>query len=503
MQRKYLKTSLVSHVYESRHPDEKSHVSFAACRVSHPERCLRRHLVELVLIAFLSLVFGPSGLLRAAGTPRPTLFENVQIVDTSSGDVHRDMSVLVHHGRIESIGPSGQLARPANTRIVDGKGRYLMPGLADMHVHLAHEAELAVYLANGVTTIRHMNGYKVHRELRDSIAAGDVLGPQMFVTSPITDGDPPVWPNTIVVRNKRQAREAVRLYDDLGYDFVKIYSNLDPTVLAALTSEAHKRDIPVVGHIPTAINLFRALRLGLSSMEHLYGIVDVIESDSSPYRGRFTTHRTLGAIPIDEEYLPGLARLIRDSGVWTCSTLVAIDRWRQGDETQTLLSRKINRYVPRSTYDWWLGGAGDFIRDSLVEVSDQDIERGRENRRKIVKALSEADAPLLIGTDAGFYNIVAGFSIRAEMQNHREAGLSMAAILRIATVEAARYVGKADEFGSIEIGKRADLVLLQKNPLKKVDNLSNPRGVMVAGRWMPRSKLKRMLREAAEVFAVE
>lgn len=503
MQRKLWKSPPVLRVCQTRHPDERSNVPPPTAGETHPKRFLRRHPINIVLVTVLSFAVGSSGPLRAAGPPRPTLFENVQIVDTSSGELHRDMSVLVRGGRIVSIGPAGRLARSGNTRVVDGKGRYLMPGLADMHVHLAHEAELAVYLANGVTTIRHMNGYKVHRELRDSIATGEILGPQMFVTSPITDGNPPVWTDTIVVRNKRQAREAVRLYDDLGYDFVKIYSNLDPTVLAALTSEAHRRGIPVVGHIPTAINLFRALRLGLSSMEHLYGIVDVIESDSSPYRGRFTTHRTLGAIPIDEEYLPGLAELIRDSGVWTCSTLVAIDRWMQGDETQALLSRKINRYVPRSTYNWWLGGAGDFIRNSLVEVSDGDLELGRETRRKIVAALSEADAPLLIGTDAGFYNIIAGFSLRAEMQNHREAGLSMAEILRIATFEAARYIGRADEFGSIDIGKRADLVLLQRNPLKKVDNLSNPKGVMVAGHWMPRSKLKKMLRQAAATFETE
>ena len=464
----------------------------------HPLLPWRRRSRVGALILAISISALPA--VAVGATPKPTLFDNVTLVDTANGVLVGEMAVLVRKGKIEAIDRTGRIAAPANGRTILGNGRYLMPGLADMHVHIEDDAELAVYLANGITTLRQASGFRVDRLRRDAVAAGDLIGPQIFVASPTTDGDPPVWEDNVVVRNRAEAREIVKVYDELGYDFVKVYSNMAPAQFKTILKEGRKRGVPVIGHIPWSMPFEEILRTDLRSMEHLYGMVGTIESSSSPYLDQVTMQHVLGAVPIDEERLPELGAAVEASGIWTCSTLLAIDRWIGGEAYDRLLARRVNRYVSPIVFDWWVGEGRDFVEQTVVDVSEGDFQQGRETRRKIVAALAAAEAPLILGTDTGSWHIVAGFSIHEEIRAHLEAGLSMAEILKIATVNAASSLDRLDEFGTIEVGKRADLVLLKRNPLAKPRSLEKPLGVMVAGRWLPKAKLRKMLRQAAAQF---
>src|SRR5262245_37317727 len=223
-----------------------------------------------LLALLLAAVGAPAQ--EAALPPAPPLaIVGATVVPMDRAGSLPDQTVLVADGRITALGPAGELAVPAGSTVIDGHGRWLMPGLVDMHVHSWFESELTLDLANGVTTIRNMFGSPVQVAWRDEVAAGTRLGPSIVTAGPIVDGSPPVWPGSLVVITPEDARNAVQAHVDGHYDFVKVYDRLTPEAYDAVVAAAKAANLPVFGHVPERVGLYAVLASGQRTLEHMFG----------------------------------------------------------------------------------------------------------------------------------------------------------------------------------------------------------------------------------------
>jgi imidazolonepropionase-like amidohydrolase len=464
-----------------------------------PDRALHRWDLAVWGLACLLL---PLMACAVAGSPGPaaesasqaTAFVGVNVMPMTGG-LLRDQTVLVEGDRIATVGPRGKVALPAGARIVEGAGRYLLPGLADMHVHLEYfdaPAILGLFLANGVTTVRNMDGRPYILEWKRRVAAGELLGPSIHTAGPLLDGNPPRLPDNTVVRDAAEARAAVLAQADAGYDFIKVYTNLSPEAWRAVLAAARERGLPVAGHVPQRVDLAEVLAAG-QTIEHLTDYGDWIEADDSPFRDRWHWSKLYLAMPVDGKKVDSAAGRIAQSGVWTVPTMVQAERALAPAETLSAwLAAPEMAYIPADGRAEWEGR----VRRSVDRMDAEDwtlVERGAENRRRLAAALRAAGARLLVGTDTPNPFVVPDFSVHEELENFVAAGYTPEEALAAATREAARFLGELDEWGTVEAGKRADLVLLEANPLEAIGNTRRPVGVMVRGRWFPKDELQSML----------
>ncbi len=218
--------------------------------------------------------------------PRSVAFVDVSVVPMDRPQILPHHDVLVDDGRIVALQPTGALAAPAGLLRVDGQGKYLLPGLADMHVHFPEGAFDLLFLAHGVTTVRNMWGRPETVVRRAAIAEGRLRSPHLFTCGPIVDGTPPVWPGSVVVETAEAAERVVAEHVATGYDFLKIYDNLSPLVYDTLLGAAHQQSLRVVGHVPCRVPLQQALAAGQASLEHLYGYFEAAQANDSPLQGQ-------------------------------------------------------------------------------------------------------------------------------------------------------------------------------------------------------------------------
>ena len=314
-------------------------------------------------------------------------FTDVSIVDVDTGAVVPGQTVVVREGRIVALGATGEVAVPDDAVRIDGAGCWLMPGLADMHVHSWTELELPLFLANGVTTIRNLFGGPVHIEWRDEIERGERLGPTIYTAGPIVDGAPPTWPGSIVVGSMEDGWDAVAENVDGGYDFIKVYNGIPLEAYEALTNAAAEVGLPVMGHVPDAVGLQAALEAGQRTIEHLSGY-DV-----------FCTPDSDGPNPLedwaelDPSRLEAACALTKAAGTWNCPTLVVFEKMltEEGIEAELALPRM--RFVSPATRETWRGmGAQRSTFARWVSASET-------GRRAVVRALHEAGARIVLGTD--------------------------------------------------------------------------------------------------------
>ena len=278
-----------------------------------------------------------------------------------------------------------------------------------------------------------------------------------------------------------------------GYEFVKVYSELRYAVLVAMVERARLHGLRVVGHCSEKIGLVRALLAGQVGLEHLYGYAPLLVDQPAPWSG---WDYAFGGVPIREERMPGLVATTLAAGAWNCPTLVALDRWVPQPQGAALMQRGVMRYVAPANRRWW-DPATNFLVPAMAGQTDAALAQGRQVRRFVAGALHDGGAPLLLGTDAGSPYVEPGFSVHTELANLVEAGLHPYEALRTATVAAASFLGAAPPFGRIAPGQRADLVLLDANPLDDVANARPPLGVMVRGQWLDRGLLMDVVRRRA------
>ena len=439
-----------------------------------------------------------AGLLAAelpqeSAPPATTAFVGVSVVPMDTERVLRDHTVLVEGERIVAVAPADGLAVPEGATVVDGTGRYLMPGLADMHVHTWYADELTLFVANGVTTVRNMFGGPVHLTWRERIAAGDLLGPTIVTAGPIVDGDPPYWPGSRVVKTAEDARAAVQEHVDAGYDFVKVYERLQPEPYRALVEAAHAAGLTVHGHVPAAVGMESVLAAGQRTVEHMFGWEMWLQTSGSPFEGKEDLpSRFCSWEHLDWERAEQAAQRFREAGAWSCGTLTVMRHWITVDELEQTLATPELRYLPRAAISTWR----TMVPNQAGMIAPARAARGP--RTELTRILHEAGVRMLLGTDQGNPFVVAGFAVHEELEHLFEAGLSPYEALRTGTVEAAACLEAGDEFGRVAAGLRADLLLLDANPLEDVANASRIAGVMLRGRWLPRTELDALLEELAE-----
>jgi imidazolonepropionase-like amidohydrolase len=410
-------------------------------------------------------------------------------------------TVVVEKGRIIQVGESREVVVPADAIVVDGRGRYLMPGLVDMHTHTWGEADFFLFLANGVTTIRNMWGSGRQLAWRKRIAEGTLLGPTIYTTGPLIDGEPPIWNTSKVIASREQAEEEIARESELGYDFVKVYNRLSLPVYEAIVASAKKHGMRVTGHVPEAVGLERALKAG-QTIEHLTGYIDAVQADYSPVKGQSVLQLRLKKIDfIDENKIPRMVDATVAANAWNCVTLIVNTKFVPAEEARELLWHPSMRFVTPGQLASW-----DPTKDFRLRGSTrEDFERRRKEdafRRKLVGLLHHAGAHILLGTDTPNPFVVPGFSIHEELQNLVDAGLSPYEAIRAGTKDAAEFLGASNEFGVVEVGKRADLILVEANPLESVRNVSRRAGVMVRGRWFAEAELLRMLEGQVASYTV-
>jgi len=358
------------------------------------------------------------------------VIQDVVVVDVVAGSVAAGQNVWVRGGRIEAIGSAADVPAPAGATVVAGCGRHVAPGLADMHVHL-NRADLQEYLDAGVTTVRNLWGFTDLLAMQAEIEAGTLQGPTIHVISSGIDGLPVKWPFTQLALTPDDADPVVAGQAALGYHTLKLYQDLDRPTFDAVVAAANLRNLEFGGHVPHRVGLEHALASGYRFVEHLSG-----------YEMALNGNTQLGAFgwrAIDESRIPDLVARTVAAGTWNSPTLQIFDLLSNGDE-------------------------------SVVR-----------NRQRMVKALFDAGAPLLAGTDSGIEVTQPGISLHQELQHFRLAGLSAHEVLRVATVEAARFLDAEGEFGRIAPGLRADLLVVGGNPLQDLSVLASPIAVIARG----------------------
>ncbi len=426
--------------------------------------------------------------------------ENVNIITMQDQGILTAQTLLISQGRIAEMGSAATVTVPDLATRIDGTGKYLVPGLAEMHAHIpvAEDGDdtyvkevLFLYLCNGITTIRGMLGNPYHLALKESVAAGEILGPRIYTSGPSFNGNssPSV----------EKAREMVTEQSAAGYDFLKLHPGLKLDVFNALVETAAQTGIGFAGHVSVEVGIRKALEAKYLSIDHvdgyLEGLVPVEAGVQADQNGFFGLNFTDLA---DLSLIPELVRMTVENDVWVVPTQSLFTRWAGLDDAQTLASQPEMKYIPKETLENWTRRKVDFMSQEVF--TEKTISRFLEIRRKLIRDLYQGGAKLALGSDAPQVFNVPGFSIHHELEAYIEAGLTPDQALEVGTINPAKYFGKESEFGVIREGTWADLILVDDNPLDKISNLRNPAGVMVRGTWLPREEIDSRLAEIASKY---
>ena len=416
-----------------------------------------------------------------------TAFVNVNLLPMTDKKIIMDQSVIIENGKIVEIGDSHTTTIPEDAKIIEGKGGYLMPGLADMHMHFHDEVPvsiLSLYLANGVTTIRSLAGSPYQLKLRKKIKNGELAGPTIYISGPI------ISTSSLGVKGAREVRAEVIRQKRAGYDFIKLYSFLSKEEFYAAVKTAKELNMYTVGHIPYSVGFDGVIEAGLDEIAHIEEFIwEFLEGLNREHPNPF-------GLKINYGKLPNIMTKLRKSKIKLCTTL-AIDEVI----VEKIISPKryINRpeavYLSKSAYDAISSGKD---HHQMIFAKGKEMLEWIKLYKKILVEAKKLDIPLVIGTDAGAYGeipygVIHGFSLHDELHILIKNGFSPYQAIAFATRRAAEAINKKNEWGTIEIGKRADLILTEKNPLIDINNIKKKHGVMASGRWYSEGQLQKMI----------
>ncbi|HYH79949.1 MAG TPA: amidohydrolase family protein [Longimicrobium sp.] len=427
--------------------------------------------------------------LASCAPPQPvsdttiTAFVGVSVVPMDTERVLGNQTVVVRGDRIVQVGPAASVRVPEGARRVDGRGKYLMPGLAEMHGHVPPpnappeytERVLFLYLANGITTVRGMLGAPGQLELRRRAASGEVLSPTLYLAGPSFNGQS--------VTSPEQAAAMVRAQKAEGWDLLKVHPGLTRPEYDAMARTAREVGIRFGGHVPEAVGLMHAIDSGQETFDHLDGYVEALNGEAGP---------------VDSARLADAVRRTRAAGAWVVPTMALWEVLYGTADLDALRAYPELRYVPRQQVDAWTNAFRQRMASPQFNaVASRNVV---DNRVRVLGALHRGGARILMGTDAPQQFSVPGFSLHRELGHMRAAGMSPFAILASGTRSVGEYFRAQDRFGTVAPGQRADLVLLRANPLADVANVSRIDGVMARGRWVPRAEIDAGLERIAAAY---
>ena len=420
------------------------------------------------------------------------MFVNVNVVPMDREAVLAAQTVVIDDDRIVAIGPVDSVPVPKQAVVVDGTDRFLLPGLAEMHAHVTAESGFerlaTLFVSQGVTTIRGMLGRGSHLELRRELLAGERFGPRLITSGPSLNGQS--------VSGARDAATKVRQQHAAGFDFIKVHPGLDADEFEALATTANELGMPFAGHVPVAAGIAGALRLRMATIDHLDGyFASMLPPDSDGAGGYGGFFDVMLADEIGSDAVERSAAATAAAGTWNVPTEILVEAVIDATPEDELRARPEMAFVPATTLRRWFESRREAQAERGFDAAT--AARAIELRRLLILELHRAGAGLLLGSDAPQIFNVPGFSLHRELAVLVDAGLSPYEALRTGTVNAAEFLDL--DTGIVAVGRVADLVLLDANPLEDIANSRRIHGVMVRGTWYARGDLDRRLSRYVEL----
>lgn len=444
---------------------------------------MKRVALPAVLVAILVLTYivfqtQNNQTTKQKVTGNVTAFTNVSVIPMTSNRVIENQTVVIRGDEISLIAPSENVEFDSEATIINGSGKFLIPGLAEMHGHVPPtdppsnaprymnmeyvENTLFLYTAAGITTVRGMLGWANQLELKDKVSSQEIIGPSLYLAGPSFNGNS--------IGSVEEATSKVRQQKEEGWDLLKIHPGLTLEEYDAMAQTANEIGITFGGHIPSDVGIIHAIEMGQETIDHMDGYVAYLDS----YTGK----------ELDQK-IHELIALTKENNVWVVPTQALWETILGAADYDALREYDELKYIPKnlvSGYNAWT--------KRLLNNSNFNLENAREHaalRQRLLSEMNKSGVKILMGTDAPQLYSVPGFSIHRELKVMSEAGMSPYEILVTGTKNVGEYFSHKDNFGTIETGQRADLILLDNNPLDDISNLKQNSGVMVAGRWLSRS----------------
>jgi len=446
---------------------------------------MKNFLALPLLLAFFSCA--------AQAPAEETVFRNVNVIPMSDEKVIKNQDVVVKNGLIMSIGETGKIKYNKDARVIQANGKFLMPGLAEMHAHVPPVDDiepmkevLKLFLYNGITTIRGMLGHPRHLELRGKIQSGEIIGPHFYTSGPSFNGNS--------VKTPEAGAEMVRNQKAAGYDFLKLHPGLTKENFAAIAKAAKEVNIPFAGHVSFDVGVWRAIEAGYASIDHLDGFVESlvpgIDTMKEQQTGSFAMFIAKNA---DEKRIPGLMKALKEKNIWVVPTQSLAERWFSPDKDADAFAREPEMiYMKEETLKNWVNSKKNIMANP--NYIPNDIKKFVELRRKLIYECQRNGVGLLLGSDGPQVFNVPGFSVHHELRYMVDAGLTPFQALQSGTVNVAKYF-KLTNTGMIKAGYVSDMILLDANPLENIDNTKKIAGVMLGNLWMSKEDISSELKK--------
>lgn len=443
------------------------------------------------------------------------VLHDINVVDVIKGTVRANQVVIIEGDRIKEILALNKYRKSKNDSLISLKGKYLSPGLWDMHTHVwMTEFFFPLFLANGVTGFRDMFGnVQQLQNWRKAIAGGNKLYPDFYFSGPIVDGLKPIWPGSVEISRPDQAKRAVdSIKNILKTDFVKVYSLLSPESYFAIAEECKRLKIDFAGHVPNQVTALEAANAGQKSQEHLTGILEIASDSSDLFykvvraqagdtvealltRDTFLLNRLerrkMLVRTFNIEKLKTVAKELAAKHTWICPTIVVNYNIANLDDSLMATDSRM-KYVSSFMRNLW-NPKYDFRFKSATQEYFQVGRMEFEKKMQCIQVLHAAGVKFLAGTDTPNPYCFPGFSLHDELEWFVKAGLSPADALRTATINPALYFSQEKNWGTIDVGKVASLVILDKNPLDDIRNTTSILMVILRGSIKDRPQLESML----------
>ncbi|MBS9525443.1 amidohydrolase family protein [Litoribacter alkaliphilus] len=415
------------------------------------------------------------------------LVKNVNIVTLSAENpILSNQSILVENGKIQSIGSNLEVEADS---IIEGAGKYVLPGLAEMHSHIPNaengdfsflEDVMWLYLANGVTTIRGMIGHPSHLELKERIKSGQMMGPRIFAAGPSLNGNS--------VESPQHGRQLVHEQAEAGYDHLKIHPGLSMEKFIAIAETAKEKNIMIGGHVPLDVGLENVILNGFHSVEHLDGYLEAMlpheDYKNSEKAGPFSMNFSQDA---DLSKLPELVKLTRENNVAVAPTMTLFEHFFGYLPASELKERAEIKYLPKDQIVKWAEQKQRLEDDGIL--AEEKVKPFLSLRDQILMELYEADVLILLSSDSPQVFNVPGFATHREIKSMKNAGMKAVDILKSGSKNVAQYFNQ-DTFGEIVVGKDADFLIVRDNPLEKLETLEELEGLFVGGNYIDRERIQ-------------
>lgn len=447
--------------------------------------------MKKLALSLLLIVFVSCGQSEEKISPTAILISNVNQIDVTNGSLLKNRQIVIDSGKIKRI--TDDIENPgAYTTTIDGTGKYVIPGLAEMHAHIPPpstpaervEEVLFLYVANGITTIRGMLGHPGHLTLREVAKEGRIISPRIFTSSPSLNGNS--------VTSKEEAIQKVSAYQKAGYDFLKIHPGIQREVFDQVVATANEVGIPFAGHVPVDVGIRHALKSRYASIDHVDGFLEGLVPESANVKPTDNGFFGYAFTPLaDTSKIDELVALANQNEVWIVPTQSLFERWFATIGSDELLQQPEMVYMPKTTLQNWKTRKDESINDPSFNTEQWKKFDGI--RKELIAKLNANGHGMLLGSDAPQLFNVPGFSIHHEIQGMIGAGMTPLEILKSGTVNPARYFDMEDTFGDLKVGLDADMVLLESNPLDDMTALQEIAGVMLRGRWIPKEEIDEKL----------